>query len=505
MSPLLFNLFTSQLPGVYDDLCCPVYVNNKPVHVLAWADDTVVFSLSEAGLRRSIDKTVSFYQDLGLSVNVKKTKVMVFNKRGLGPRHFSQLKFYAGGLQLEIAQQYTYLGVVFIPSGAIYEATNTLATKCSRAWFSLSNFLYENKRMSVEKYQKLIDCLVLPVGLYTSELLAPLSLPAKSFLSTDNLLQAWEGFYLEIVNQRACRLLLSVQKKTSRLAVLGELGRYPVLIKAIVQSIMYERCILKYQRGALVGQALVEMQVLNDSNSWQGRVNSLKTLLDIQNYPEYWSEKRVSKHITNKVQSKFEIFFKEQINREKLDAADGLDHNKLRFYKTFKGCFKPEYYISSINNRNQRAWLSRLRTSSHRLEVERGRYAGVPFSKRLCRYCPPEACGFVDTETHFLLDCTTFSNQRRCLLARIASLVPNFGDLSREDKVKTLLCPATNIAAKSINKFIGLMFKAREKIDEGADPAQLTFPPQVFLQDFDESDTDSEVEGEYDSASSSEN
>ena len=150
---------------------------------------------------------------------------------------------------------------------------------------------------------------------------------------------------------------------SSRLAVLGELGRYPVLIKAIVQSIMYERSILKYQPGALVGQAIVEMQVLNDSNSWQGRVKSLKTLLDIQNYPEYWSEKRVSKHITSKVQSKFDIFFKSQINTEKLGASDGLDHNKLRFYKTFKGCFKPEYYISSINNRNQRAWLSRLRTS----------------------------------------------------------------------------------------------------------------------------------------------
>ena len=504
MSPLLFNLYTSQLPKVYDDMCDPVFVNNKPVHVLAWADDTVVFSLSEAGLRRSIDKTVSYYQDLGLSVNVKKTKVMVFNKRGLGPRYFSQLKFFAGGLQLEIAEQYTYLGVVFIPSGAVYEATNTLATKCSRAWFSLSNFLYENKRMSVEKYQKLIDTLVLPVGLYSSELLAPLSLPAKSFLSTDNLLQAWEGFYLEIVNQRACRLLLSVQKKTSRLAVLGELGRYPVFIKSIVQSIMYEHCILKYQPKALVGQAIAEMQVLNDSNSWQGRVRSMKTLLEISEYPENWSEKRVSKNITNKIQSKFEIFFKDEINKEKVGAGDGTDHNKLRFYKTFKGCFKPEYYISNINNRNQRAWLSRLRTSSHRLEVERGRYTGVPFNQRLCKYCPQEASGMVDTETHYLLECAAFSNQRRCFLARIASLVPNFGNLSKEDKVKILLCPASNIAAKTVNKFIGLMFKAREKIDEGADPAQLTFPPQVILQDIDESDADSDVEGEYDSASGSE-
>ena len=49
------------------------------------------------------------------------------------------------------------------------------------------------------------------------------------------------------------------------------------------------------------------------------------------------------------------------------------------------------------------------------------------------------------------------------------------------------------------------MFKARDKIDNGADPAQLTFPPQVQLQDIDESDADSDMEDEYDSASGPEN
>ena len=49
------------------------------------------------------------------------------------------------------------------------------------------------------------------------------------------------------------------------------------------------------------------------------------------------------------------------------------------------------------------------------------------------------------------------------------------------------------------------MFKARDKIDKGADPAQLTFPPQVLLHDIDESDADSDMEDEYDSASGSEN
>ena len=43
LSPILFNLYTSGLPDIFDEMCAPVYVNDVPVHVLAWADDTAVF------------------------------------------------------------------------------------------------------------------------------------------------------------------------------------------------------------------------------------------------------------------------------------------------------------------------------------------------------------------------------------------------------------------------------------------------------------------------------
>ena len=211
-----------------------------------------------------------------------------------------RVKFFAGGVEVEIAEQYTYLGIVFIPSGAIHKAVDILTTKCSRAWFSLSNFLYENKRMSAERFFKLLDCLVFPVGQYATELLSPLSLPMKSFQSENNLLKAWESFHLEKVNQRACRLLLSVQKKTSRLAVLGELGRYPVLIKSLIQSIMYKRSIEMNQSTSLVGKAMKEMQELNISSSWLGRVNNITQLLGIPEYPQYWSDERVREDINEK-------------------------------------------------------------------------------------------------------------------------------------------------------------------------------------------------------------
>ena len=61
------------------------------------------------------------------------------------------------------------------------------------------------------------------------------------------------------------------------------------------------------------------------------------------------------------------------------------------------------------------------------------------------------------------------------MFAKVKQILTAFSSLSRENKVKTLLCPASNIASKLSNKFIAFMFK----IEEGLHTSILTFPPQV--------------------------
>ena len=68
------------------------------------------------------------------------------------------------------------------------------------------------------------------------------------------------------------------------------------------------------------------------------------------------SDERVRRSILHTFQSKFDLFFKDEIGHENI-GNDGLDHNKLRFYRTFKSCFKPEFYIENVHNRNQIAHL----------------------------------------------------------------------------------------------------------------------------------------------------
>ena len=240
LSPILFNLFINKLPECYSDDCDPVYMGNEAINCLMWADDCVVMSTSALGLQKSIDCTVNFFSSLGLQVNKKKTQVMIFNPQGHGAKQFKGYSFSIGTSPLTIADEYVYLGLVFKPSGSVTAAIQELHSKSNKAWFAISNIIYQNKKMSNKKVLQLVDSLVTPVGLYACEFWTPFCIPAKNFADQTSLLKLWENFVPETLNQRICRLLLSVHKKTSHLAVLGELARYPLFIKALCQSLKYE-------------------------------------------------------------------------------------------------------------------------------------------------------------------------------------------------------------------------------------------------------------------------
>ena len=50
---------------------------------------------------------------------------------------------------------------------------------------------------------------------------------------------------------------------------------------------------------------------------------------------------------------------------------------------------------------------------------------------------------------------------------KMNSIVPTFSNMSECDKLKTILCPKSTAAVKTINKFIKIMFIARDNISEG--------------------------------------
>ena len=89
--------------------------------------------------------------------------------------------------------------------------------KANRAWFAISNVLYLHKRLPVGKGFNLFDSLIRPIATFSCEAWLPLVLPKASFNSRQSLLKTWETLKCELLNQKLCRMLLSVHKRTHSL------------------------------------------------------------------------------------------------------------------------------------------------------------------------------------------------------------------------------------------------------------------------------------------------
>ena len=199
-----------------------------------------------------------------MTVNFDKTEVMIFNARGLTLNSDPDHQFYAGDQLLKVVSEYSYLGIKLTPSGAASHGATELFLKSRRSWFSISNLIYKHKRMSTEKAFQIFDQLVTSIGLYNCETWLPMIMPKKSFRDETSTLLFWENFQLETLNQKISRMVLGVHKKTSRLGTLGELGRFPMLVKALCHLIKYQAQISSKPSNTLVGGMVAEIK----ANPW---------------------------------------------------------------------------------------------------------------------------------------------------------------------------------------------------------------------------------------------
>ena len=248
---------------------------------------------------------------------------------------------------------------------------------------------------------------------------------------------------------------------------MGELGTYPWLIRSLSLTLSYKWSLLNNKdKNSLIYKAVKEMsQMVNSGiDCWLSRVEQSEKLLCLSSPKVFSSKDSVRQYYNKHIKSAFDLFYIDQINSVKL-GEDGCNHNKLRFYSTFKGSHTREPYLDLVNNKTQRSYLSRLRMSaSVDLEIEQGRYKGKPLLERICNYC---FTGDIGDEKHFLLKCPTFLTNRQCFIGKLSSLIPSFKNMSTDLQLRTMLCPTTAIATKLVNKYIQILFNNGARIDNG--------------------------------------
>ena len=132
---MLFSLFINEIApsveqqGMHGIQLLPGLVE---IFLLFFADDIVLISDTPRGLQNcQVDVLSSACKDLFLHINTDKTKVMVFRKRGFLGKHE---KWHLDGKNIEVVNEYTYLGYTFTTKMSVTKGVDVLAAKGKRAW-----------------------------------------------------------------------------------------------------------------------------------------------------------------------------------------------------------------------------------------------------------------------------------------------------------------------------------------------------------------------------------
>ena len=174
MSPLLFNIFLSDLANKFNSMDGKLEIGQDSINSLFWADELVLFSKSKEDLDKLLKMLEKYCDENELVINTKKTKCMIFNKTG---RLIRRRPFYLGRNMLENVRSYKYLGFVITPSGEINSGLKDLRDRAFKAFMKLKNDLGASFNQDVLTTLSLIDCLIKPILLYASDFWGCMKLP----------------------------------------------------------------------------------------------------------------------------------------------------------------------------------------------------------------------------------------------------------------------------------------------------------------------------------------
>ena len=405
LSPLLFNIFLSDLPKIFlGPECQPAKLNNaQPVSCLVWADDVVLLSESNKGIQEMISKLAKYSSTNYLEINVEKTKGMIFNKSG----RFNRMTYKLNNQFIHTTNSYKYLGFIMTPSGEINSGLKDLKVRALRAYYKLKRKLGYLFRRNISTTLFLFDALIKPILLYASDFWGCLKMPKNN--------------PIENVQIRFYKDILGVQKQTTNVGVLMELGEIPITIYA------KKNCIKNYLRITFLKRAnnILTASVQTSTVSGSPWLFAIKDCLDRIGIGTIQNEL---------IHQKAFVRMKDIFHQETFTDMKRID-SKLRTFWKIKTNIGIEKYLLNTIKIDERTAISKLRLSNHDLMIEKGRHLKIDKSQRFCPFCPD----LIETEHHFMLCCKTFKPLRAELLNKVENILPYFNRLSEHEKFITLL------------------------------------------------------------------
>jgi hypothetical protein len=394
LSPTLFGIyiddFQAELEAAGADLDLPTLCGVQ-APALFYADDLDLVSTSVRGLQAQLDLLESYCKRWRLTVNVKKTKVVVYAAQAAAPPVLTYMH-----APIEVLDSFTYLGVDISSRSSFAAASIGRAASAQRAALALQHRCHDLSLHDPALQLHLFDALVRPVMLYGVETWGPGAL-CGSGMDT-----------CELVHRKFLRSVLGVRTGTPNVAVLGELGRFPVAHTATLAICRFWNRLVAMPDTRLTKQAFLENCALAtrpgrskpSSACWAAQVCSFLHFISpiVDGVPQHIDTSIVSAHL----------------QRRTFDAVNGSDLRKVREWLGVRGPVNGDNYqlagyLQAVASKTGRRRLAQFRMGSHMLGVETGRWQRLPRAERLCQRC---SCGVVDDEAHMVWGCPALVDQR---------------------------------------------------------------------------------------------
>ena len=106
--------------------------------VMLFADDVLFASYCVAGLQRQIDILKHFAENFSVTVNMSKTKIIVFRKGFLAANEVWRY----GDEEIKVVNSYKYLGLYFTTKLSLTEAVGDLAVKAKIRTSQILKYLW---------------------------------------------------------------------------------------------------------------------------------------------------------------------------------------------------------------------------------------------------------------------------------------------------------------------------------------------------------------------------
>ena len=225
----------------------------------------------------------------------------------------------------------------------------------------------------------LFDTLIKPILLSNSDFWGCLKMTANNPV---------ENMYM-----RFCKELLGVQRQTSNIGTLLELGRVPIMLYGKKSCIKNWGRIHVQQKGCTFIQSSHENSLIHQL-MWPQQVNECLRHMGI-------GGRDINENVDRAAMQRMTDIF-----HQNAFAEINRNDSKLRTYAKIKKEQGLESYLNAVTNIEKRTHLCKIRLYNHDLNIEKGRHRGLDVYQRECQLCPGQ---LVEDEIHFLLFCKTFS------------------------------------------------------------------------------------------------